>query len=50
MYVGGLLLVTNPDLVGSVVVDQGVACENCCSGVSRGGGGRRNADSGVLLR
>lgn len=50
VYVGGLLPVTNPVLMGSV--DREVGCENCCSDVSRDGdgSGRRNADSGVLVR
>jgi hypothetical protein len=48
VYVGGLLLVTNPVLMGSVVfLDREDGCENCCSDASRGGGGRRNADSGA---
>ena len=48
VYVGGLLLVANPVLMGSVVcLDREVGC---CSDVSRGGGGLRNADSGVLAR
>ena len=47
VYVGGLLLVTDPDPMDSV--DREVGCESCCSG-SRGGGGRRNADFGLLMK
>lgn len=39
----------NPLLMGSLCLDR-VSCESCCPGVPRGGGGRRKAESGELVR